>query len=160
MNQITKNIKIEDLWVTNKEQYRTRNKQYVMSQTQYAINAVILSFKVLQPLFDSGFITKINSFIRCPELNSSVGGSKTSQHMTGEAADCHVSDVAINRIKTLGFLEVWRMESENLNCLYHDLNQVIYYPKDKFIHVALGYPYRPAQIGVCEGGKITWLGGK
>lgn len=32
------------------------------------------------PLFAS-------SFFRCPELNGSIGGSKTSQHMKGEAID-------------------------------------------------------------------------
>lgn len=30
---------------------------------------------------------KVNSFYRCPELNSKIGGSKTSQHMKGEAID-------------------------------------------------------------------------
>lgn len=30
---------------------------------------------------------KVNSFYRSPELNKSIGGSKTSQHMTGEAID-------------------------------------------------------------------------
>lgn len=29
----------------------------------------------------------VNSGFRCPVLNSAVGGSKTSQHMRGEAAD-------------------------------------------------------------------------
>lgn len=30
---------------------------------------------------------KVNSFYRCPALNTAVGGSKTSQHMRGEAID-------------------------------------------------------------------------
>lgn len=29
----------------------------------------------------------VNSGYRCSELNNAIGGSKTSQHMTGEAAD-------------------------------------------------------------------------
>ena len=30
---------------------------------------------------------KINSFYRCPELNTAIGGSKTSQHCKGQAMD-------------------------------------------------------------------------
>lgn len=30
---------------------------------------------------------KVNSFYRCPELNTKIGGSKNSQHMKGEAID-------------------------------------------------------------------------
>ena len=34
----------------------------------------------------------ISSGYRCPQLNRAVGGSPTSQHMTGEACDIHHSD--------------------------------------------------------------------
>ena len=34
----------------------------------------------------------ISSGYRCPQLNAAVGGSKTSQHMKGEACDIHLSD--------------------------------------------------------------------
>ena len=30
---------------------------------------------------------RVSSFYRCPKLNKAIGGSKTSQHMTGEAID-------------------------------------------------------------------------
>jgi len=43
---------------------------------------------VLQPLREQyGKPIFVSSGYRCPKLNKSVGGSKTSQHMTGEAAD-------------------------------------------------------------------------
>lgn len=51
-------------------------------------NLRALCEKVLQPLRDA--MKKpmhINSAYRGPEANAAVGGSKTSQHMTGEAAD-------------------------------------------------------------------------
>jgi len=35
---------------------------------------------------------KINSACRCPEHNKAVGGSPTSQHLLGKAADIVVSD--------------------------------------------------------------------
>ena len=34
----------------------------------------------------------ISSGYRCPELNKLVGGSPTSQHLTGEAADIYIPD--------------------------------------------------------------------
>lgn len=35
----------------------------------------------------------ISSGYRCPQLNAAVGGSKTSQHMNGEACDIHLTDM-------------------------------------------------------------------
>ena len=51
-------------------------------------NLRALCEKVLQPLRDEmGRAMRVNSAYRGPEANKAVGGSKTSQHMTGEAAD-------------------------------------------------------------------------
>lgn len=38
-----------------------------------------------------GWYITISSGYRCPELNSAVGGSETSQHLVGQAADCYVA---------------------------------------------------------------------
>ena len=48
----------------------------------------IVAEKVFEPLREwvSGPI-KINSFYRCPELNTAIGGSATSQHCKGQAID-------------------------------------------------------------------------
>ena len=50
--------------------------------------------EILEPL--SAFANQpiiISSSYRCPQLNAAVGGSKTSQHMKGEACDIHLSDM-------------------------------------------------------------------
>ena len=39
----------------------------------------------------------VNSGFRCPELNRAVGGSATSQHMKGEAADITTGSVGGNK---------------------------------------------------------------
>lgn len=39
----------------------------------------------------------VNSGYRCPKLNAAVGGSATSQHMKGEAADIAAGDPAKNK---------------------------------------------------------------
>lgn len=50
----------------------------------------------------------ISSGYRCPRLNKLVGGSPTSQHMTGEACDIHLSDQ-----KKLREWFTWLMDNEN-----------------------------------------------
>lgn len=49
---------------------------------------------VVQKVRDHFGTTTINSGYRCPTLNTAVGGSKTSQHCHGEAADIEVPGVA------------------------------------------------------------------
>ena len=43
--------------------------------------------KIFQPLRDKLGAIRVSSFYRTPELNRAIGGSKTSQHCTGEAID-------------------------------------------------------------------------
>tara|TARA_R110002096_G_scaffold327161_1_gene521112 strand:- start:115 stop:576 length:462 start_codon:yes stop_codon:yes gene_type:complete len=48
----------------------------------------LVSEKVFEPLREwVGGPIKINSFFRCYKLNRAIGGSKTSQHMSGQAMD-------------------------------------------------------------------------
>tara|TARA_R110002012_G_scaffold214475_2_gene385560 strand:+ start:691 stop:1146 length:456 start_codon:yes stop_codon:yes gene_type:complete len=48
----------------------------------------IIAEKVFEPLREYvGGPIKINSFFRSPELNTAIGGSKTSQHCKGQAMD-------------------------------------------------------------------------
>ena len=51
-------------------------------------NMELVADEVFEPLraYVNGPI-KINSFFRCPELNTTIGGSKTSQHCKGQAMD-------------------------------------------------------------------------
>lgn len=53
------------------------------------INVMILTAeKVFQPVRDHfGVPIRVSSFYRSPAVNAAVGGSKTSQHRTGEAID-------------------------------------------------------------------------
>ena len=56
-----------------------------------SIKALVL--EVLQPLRDAwDKPLHINSGYRCPELNKIVGGTTTSQHLKGEAADVACDD--------------------------------------------------------------------
>ena len=53
---------------------------------------------VLDPLREAwGGPIHVNSGYRCPELNKAVGGTPTSQHQRGEAADITVGSRTANR---------------------------------------------------------------
>lgn len=93
----------------------------------YEINVLVLVSAVLQPLRSWwGKPMRVISGYRSARLNRAVGGSKTSQHRTGSAAD---------------------IETENIRMLFLQMleghapvvaaGQVIYYPERNFIHFAL-----------------------
>ena len=61
-------------------------------------NLQALCQNVLDPLRAfAGQPIIIGSGFRCPALNKAVGGVKNSQHMTGEAADIRLPDLATGR---------------------------------------------------------------
>ena len=51
------------------------------------INLTVLTHHVLQPVRERFGVITVNSGYKSPTLNTKVGGSKTSQHCFGEAAD-------------------------------------------------------------------------
>jgi len=58
-------------------------------------NIKLLCEKVLQPVRDHyGKGVKVNSGFRHPDVNAKVGGSKTSDHCRGQAADIEIPGVA------------------------------------------------------------------
>ena len=63
-------------------------------QGEHLEAAKALFENVVQKVRDHFGPTVINSGYRCPELNEAVGGSATSQHCHGEAADIEVPGVA------------------------------------------------------------------
>ena len=68
--------------------------------------------KIFEPLreFVGGPI-KVNSFFRSPELNTAIGGSKTSQHCKGQAID--IDDVF--GYKTNDEMYAWIKENLNFD---------------------------------------------
>ena len=60
----------------------------------HVINLVNLCNFILQPVREEYGPIRINSGYRSPALNSKVGGSKTSQHCNGEAADFESSRIS------------------------------------------------------------------
>ena len=58
----------------------------------------LLAEKILQPVRDyMGIPIRINSGFRSAQVNAAVGGSKTSQHCKGEAADLNAGNRTLNK---------------------------------------------------------------
>lgn len=56
-----------------------------------------LCINVLEPLRRRFGVIRVTSGYRCLKLNQMVGGSRTSQHLFGEAADIHVGSLEMAR---------------------------------------------------------------
>lgn len=88
-----------------------------------------LATEVLEPIRrDTAKPMKILSGYRSKELNRAIGGSVTSQHVRGEAADFTTSNLRETWIGILGMIADHRLR---------EAGQLIYYPARNFIHAAL-----------------------
>lgn len=92
---------------------------------------------------------RVNSAYRTPEVNRAVGGSPTSDHMTGRAMDFEPvsgsAEVLFHRIRSSGLLEQL------------PIDQLIYYPERGHIHMGVrSNPRRIAGLSF-EGAPVQWL---
>jgi hypothetical protein len=118
-------------------------------------NLRLLCEKVLQPVRDHyGKGVKVNSAYRSPESNAAVGGSKTSDHCKGMAADIEIPGVAN--------ADLAQFIMDNLS--YTQLILEFYtpgIPDSGWVHVS----YNPADLRKQEltatkvAGKTTYLNG-
>jgi len=81
---------------SEREFTRTSHKQYQDTPThEHRLNAVVLAASVLEPLRARVGPLRINSWWRGERLNDQVGGSPTSHHLMGCAAD--IVPIAMDR---------------------------------------------------------------
>lgn len=96
--QLTKNFPLRELL---RSQTATRNgfdEQFDPGPVVID-NLRLLCVHVLQPLRDSmGRALFVNSGYRCPRVNQAVGGSPSSQHLTGQAADIEAGHLTIEQL--------------------------------------------------------------
>ena len=87
-NQITKNFTLSEL--TYSDTAKAKKLDNTPTEIEYN-NMKNLCENVLQPLRDAlGKPIRVNSCYRGKQLNEAVGGSKTSQHCKGQAADIEI----------------------------------------------------------------------
>lgn len=111
--------------VAEKHQVENIPDDAQLSQVLGNIKALVLN--VLDPL--RAMIARpiiITSGYRSQRVNELVGGSKTSQHLLGKAADIHVQGYTPQQMDT-----VYRTIQ-----MYYDFDQLIFYPFKNIIHVS------------------------
>ena len=92
MTQLTRNFSLAEL--TKSETALRHDMDNTPGAAEIA-NLTELAGKVLQPVRDHyAKGVKVNSGFRHPEVNAKVGGSKTSDHCKGQAADIEIPGVA------------------------------------------------------------------
>ena len=150
--QLTENFSLKEM---TRSDTATRMGHANQPSDKQTASLKLLCEKVLQPVrAHYGKSVKINSGFRHPDVNASVGGSKTSDHCNGMAADIEIDGIAN------GDLAEW--VSKNLK-----FTQIIleFYtpgvPDSGWVHVS----YDPANLkgqtltAVKEGGKTVYKPG-
>jgi hypothetical protein len=90
--QLSENFSLKELTVS--ETATRKGLDNTPSEAVIA-NLKTLVETILQPVREHyGKSIKVNSGYRSPDVNASVGGSKTSDHCKGQAADIEISGVA------------------------------------------------------------------
>ena len=80
----------------------------------------------------------VHSGFRCAALNAAIGGSPSSQHMLGEAADLHVNGVAHEDV----WEWIWRESGLPFGqCLLEGHVRGV----PSWVHLSLGEPWRPTR---------------
>ena len=125
MTQLSKNFDVEEFAVS------ASHPELVVPVPESRMPRLVkLVATILQPARDQwGRAMHVLSGYRSEALNKAAGGSPTSQHRYAEAAD-----IATDHIREFFFF----LMRSNL-----PLGQVIYYPKQNFVHIALPSEHYP-----------------
>lgn len=93
MTMLTNNFSLHEM--IKSETAMRRDMDNTPHSDEVVQNLTTLCEQVLQPLRDVyGVGIKVNSGYRSPDVNAAVGGSRTSDHCKGQAADIEIPGVA------------------------------------------------------------------
>lgn len=93
MTMLTNNFSLHEM--IKSETASRRDMDNYPHSDEVLANLTTLCEQVLQPLRDAyGVGIKVNSGYRSPDVNAAVGGSRTSDHCKGQAADIEIPGVA------------------------------------------------------------------
>lgn len=85
---LSPNFTFEELTRTDNRSLLQKNRDMANASPAIKANLIRVSTELLEPIRALFKVpVQVNSGYRCPELNTAVGGSASSQHVQGEAAD-------------------------------------------------------------------------
>jgi uncharacterized protein YcbK (DUF882 family) len=127
---LSEHFKLSELTKTSYADYTRLNDHYARENIS---KLQVLAKTILEPCRAICGPLIVTSGVRCPELNEKVKGVKTSQHCLCEAADVVPSKMNIEE----AFLKIAASDIPYGQLILECING------SKWIHVSLGYPYRP-----------------
>ena len=139
--QLTANFSLAELTVTDRNMPNVPNEAEVASLRS-------LAEMILQPLRDAlGKPVRVNSAFRSEAVNRAVGGTATSQHRLGQAADIHVPGMTSVEV------------AKKIVALGLPFDQVIE-EFGSWVHVSYGPRHRRQQLtAVKRSGKTVYVQG-
>ncbi len=139
--QLTANFSLAELTVTDRNMPNVPNEAEVASLRS-------LAEMILQPLRDAlGKPVRVNSAFRSEAVNRAVGGTATSQHRLGQAADIHVPGMTSVEL------------AKKIVALGLPFDQVIE-EFGSWVHVSYGPRHRRQQLSaVKRSGKTVYVQG-
>ncbi len=139
--QLTANFSLAELTVTGRNMPNVPNEAEVASLRS-------LAEYILQPLRDAlGKPVRVNSAFRSEAVNRAVGGTATSQHRLGQAADVHVPGMTSTEV------------AKKIVALGLPFDQVIE-EFGSWVHVSYGPRHRRQQLtAVKRSGKTVYVQG-
>ena len=146
---LTEHFSIEEMTRTTHAEFQEINRllaaSFMVNMKQVCGQLELIRDYFARPIF-------ITSGFRCPGLNDAIGGSATSQHMRGEAADFVVKDFQDET--GLGIVFDW--------CGHHlNYGQLIFErPTNRKPWIHIGLPHRPIPANHLESGDGRHYGAK
>ena len=150
--KLTQNFSLSEL---TRSQTATRKGIVNQPDDEQLANLVALCENVLQPIRDHfGTSVRISSGLRVPELNAAIGGSTTSDHCRGMAADIEVPSV--DNLELARWIENSGFAFRQLILEYYDGT-----PDSGWIHVSYNPADNKRQVltATKQGGKTVYLPG-
>lgn len=133
MSDVSKHFSWAELTRTGSTELQAINRQ---EAEQYRAALTALATTILEPIRAKFGPLKVNSAFRGASVNAKVGGSKTSQHLKGEAADIVAPSVTVEE------LHRWIVTESGLpygQCILEKTAPARPY---SWVHVSLGEPWR------------------
>ena len=149
--KLTQNFSLSEL---TRSQTAIRKGIQNQPNDEQLANLKALCENVLQPIRDHfGKPVRISSGLRVPELNAAIGGSTTSDHTRGCAADIEIPGVDNKE------LSEWIVE--NLEFRQTILEFYTGEPDSGWVHVSYDYNDNKQQVltATKQGGKTVYLPG-
>lgn len=122
--QISEHFSIDDLAITTEKAYIEQNKK---EAEKYKGKLTTLAVTLLEPIYVKYNGILVTSCFRCPSLNKAIGGTTSSQHILGQAADFVMKDKATKLIDVFN----WIKDKSGLR-----YRQLIL-EKNQWIHIAI-----------------------